>query len=85
MPIIAMMAPIIPNRTLLHIKGRRIKDLVAPTICMVFIVKRFAYTERRIELLINKTAINRKTLLIINIQKLISFTFSESLAINGLS
>ena len=65
--------------------GFLIKDFVAPTICMVFIVKRCEYTERRNELLINNIATTVKTLLTIKIQKLISFTLLFTKSTNCLS
>ena len=55
------MAPITPKRTLFQINGRRINPLVAPTICIVLMVKRLEYIESRIELLISNTAIIKNT------------------------
>ena len=57
---------------LFQINGFRMNALVAPTICMVLIEKRFEYTASRMELLINNIAMIVKIPQIIKIQKLIT-------------
>lgn len=74
MPRIAISDPIIPSRILRQIKGLRMNFLVAPTICIVLIVKRFEWTANLMELFIKRTAMAVKIPLIIKTHKLSRFT-----------
>ena len=85
MPQMAKKAPITPRRKLLKIKGNLIKRFVAPTICMVFMVNRFEYTDSLIELLISSMAMIKNTPAVTITQKLILVILSVSFSIRGLS